>query len=347
MRSTASSTSFGTGLLDVRLRHGVRRRRSSSTTSSASRSANGSASSRCSRSIGANGSQVRRLIVVEALVVSVDRHDRSAIVRRASVVARASSSDCSTRRAPASPTSAMKLLPRTVARRRDRRHRRHAAVGPRSRLAGLREIPPVAAMRPESGSPRSAPAAAWSAVRSSPASASRSSWSDCSSGRAAASGLAVFAGGGALLTFLGVTSLSATVARPVSRCDRQRRSSDCSEHRASSPATTRSRSPRRTARTASALMIGVALISAAAVFASSLRDTFGRILDRAITADYIISRRLIPGPAPGRRRHPRRRSPELSAVSPFRFICGTIGDDERADHGDRPGRPSPSSPTST
>ncbi len=36
------------------------------------------------------------------------------------------------------------------------------------------------------------------------------------------------------------------------------------------------RSPRRTARTASALMIGVALISAAALFTSSFRDTFGR-----------------------------------------------------------------------
>ena len=49
------------------------------------------------------------------------------------------------------------------------------------------------------------------------------------------------------------------------------------------------RSPRRTARTASALMIGVALISAAALFTSSLRDTFGRILDRSVTADFIVS----------------------------------------------------------
>ena len=48
------------------------------------------------------------------------------------------------------------------------------------------------------------------------------------------------------------------------------------------------RSPRRTARTASALMIGVALISAAALFTSSVRDTFGRILDRAVTADFIV-----------------------------------------------------------
>ena len=36
-------------------------------------------------------------------------------------------------------------------------------------------------------------------------------------------------------------------------------------------------------------MIGVALVSAAAVFASSLRDTFVGTLDRGITADYVVT----------------------------------------------------------
>jgi len=135
-------------------------------------------------------------------------------------------------------------------------------------------------------------------------------------------GLAVFAGGGALLTFLGVTSLSATVARPVSMT-----LGAPIEKLFGTPGKiardNAARSPRRTARTASALMIGVALISAAAVFASSLRDTFGRILDQAITADYIITDDSFQGLPPtvvdrldG--------LDVVGAASPFRFVTGTI-----------------------
>ena len=47
-------------------------------------------------------------------------------------------------------------------------------------------------------------------------------------------------------------------------------------------------------------MIGVALVSAAAVFASSLRDTFGRVLDRAVTADYVITDESFQGLPPTR-----------------------------------------------
>ena len=47
-------------------------------------------------------------------------------------------------------------------------------------------------------------------------------------------------------------------------------------------------------------MIGVALISAAAVFTSSFRDTFGRILDQSVTADYIVTDESFQGAA-GRR----------------------------------------------
>ena len=49
------------------------------------------------------------------------------------------------------------------------------------------------------------------------------------------------------------------------------------------------RAPRRTSATAAALMIGVALVSASSVFASSLRTTFGKVLERSVTADYIIT----------------------------------------------------------
>lgn len=48
-----------------------------------------------------------------------------------------------------------------------------------------------------------------------------------------------------------------------------------------------SRSPRRTAATAAALMIGVALMSLAAVFAASIQGTIDEVFDTGITADLI------------------------------------------------------------
>ncbi|MCZ6739452.1 MAG: FtsX-like permease family protein, partial [Actinobacteria bacterium] len=48
-----------------------------------------------------------------------------------------------------------------------------------------------------------------------------------------------------------------------------------------------SRSPRRTAATAAALMIGVALMSVAAVFAASIQGTIDEIFDTGITAELI------------------------------------------------------------
>jgi putative ABC transport system permease protein len=100
-------------------------------------------------------------------------------------------------------------------------------------------------------------------------------------------GLIALAGGGALLIFIGIASLSTTVARPVAGAI------GAPIQKAFGPAgkiarDNAMRSPRRTARTASALMIGVALISAAALFTSSVRDTFGRILQRAVTADFVV-----------------------------------------------------------
>jgi putative ABC transport system permease protein len=99
--------------------------------------------------------------------------------------------------------------------------------------------------------------------------------------------LILLAGGGGLLIFIGIASLSATVARPVAGAIGTpiRRMFGVPGKIARDNAM---RAPRRTARTASALMIGVSLISAAALFTSSVRDTFGRILNRAVTADFII-----------------------------------------------------------
>ncbi len=140
------------------------------------------------------------------------------------------------------------------------------------------------------------------------------------------SGLALFGGLGALLTFVGVTSLSSTVALPVSRSI-----GAPIEKLFGVPGKiardNASRSPRRTARTASALMIGVALISAAAVFAYSLRDTFTSVLESSISADYIVTDESFVGLPPAVA-EAMSAIPELSAVSPLRAIRGTV---ERVD----------------
>lgn len=136
-------------------------------------------------------------------------------------------------------------------------------------------------------------------------------------------------GGGALLIFLGVASLSTAVARPVSRTigapiERLFRvPGKIARDNAS-------RNPRRTSRTASALMIGVALVSAAAVFAASLRDTVGRLLDNAITADYIVWDPSSFQPMPPEVAARLEALPELSDVSPFRAIRGDVGPDDTA-----------------
>ena len=76
-------------------------------------------------------------------------------------------------------------------------------------------------------------------------------------------------------------------------------------------------------------MIGVALISAAAVFFSSFRDTFGRALDRAVTADYIVLDTDSFQPLSPEVAARLADLPELSAVSPLRSIRGDVAGQHR------------------
>jgi putative ABC transport system permease protein len=276
------------------------------------------------RAIGANAKQVRRMIVTEALIISVTGTVIGILGGLA--VARGLIALFDAAGAGFPPTS-LQMQPRTIVV--------SVLVGvgitllsvlvPARRAA---RIPPVAAMRPELGF------AALGASRR-------------LIGGAIVTlvGLALFlvglfvtpggtiglialAGGGALAIFLGVASLSTTVARPVSRALGLpiQRFFGTAGRLARENA---SRAPRRTARTASALMIGVALVSAAAVFATSLRDTFGRILDRAITADYIVTDESFQG-LPPQVEENLSELPEIGASSPFRFIFGTVeGDDKQ------------------
>ncbi len=135
-------------------------------------------------------------------------------------------------------------------------------------------------------------------------------------------GLIVLTGGGALLLFLGVASLSSTVASPITRMIGWP-----IQKLFKVPGTLArdnvARAPRRTSSSASALMIGVALVSSTAVFASSLRASIVNTLESAITADYIITDASFQGLSPvisetlGT-------VEELDAVTPVRLISGQV-----------------------
>ena len=99
------------------------------------------------------------------------------------------------------------------------------------------------------------------------------------------SGLAVL-GLGTVLAFLGVALLSPLVSRPVTGTVgllfRRRLPGRLGRQNSL-------RNPRRTASTAAALMIGLALVAAVGVLGSSLKDSVRKIASDAIGADYIVS----------------------------------------------------------
>ena len=92
---------------------------------------------------------------------------------------------------------------------------------------------------------------------------------------------------GALFIFLGVAMLSPVVASPVAHAigfgfRPFGRSGKLAEENAA-------RNPRRTASTASALMIGLALITLAFVVGTSLKSSFKNTINNSITADWYLS----------------------------------------------------------
>jgi ABC-type antimicrobial peptide transport system permease subunit len=115
-------------------------------------------------------------------------------------------------------------------------------------------------------------------------------------------GLIALAGGGALLLFLGIASLSSTIAGPVTRAIGWPIQKLFKVPGALARENV-ARAPRRTSSSASALMIGVALVSSSAVFASSLRSSLVNTLESAITADYIVTEQQLPGALSHRQRN--------------------------------------------
>jgi len=100
-------------------------------------------------------------------------------------------------------------------------------------------------------------------------------------------GAAGVVGFASLLVFIGVAMLSPLVARPVSRMlgwipARARGMSGVLARENAM------RNPRRTATTASALMIGLALVTLVAIIGASVKQSFTNIIDDSVRADFLI-----------------------------------------------------------
>ena len=93
---------------------------------------------------------------------------------------------------------------------------------------------------------------------------------------------------GAACVFLGVAMLAPAIARPLSGLLGRPLAAMLGEPGKLGRENSM-RSPRRTAQTASALMIGLALVSAMAVFGASLSESATSSVDQAISADLLIS----------------------------------------------------------
>jgi putative ABC transport system permease protein len=97
--------------------------------------------------------------------------------------------------------------------------------------------------------------------------------------------------GGAVVIFLGVAVLSPLVTRPLARligwpiAGLFREPGKLARQNAM-------RNPRRTASTAAALMIGLALVTFVSIFADSIKTSTTGILDRAVAADYILNTQM-------------------------------------------------------
>lgn len=95
-------------------------------------------------------------------------------------------------------------------------------------------------------------------------------------------------GGGILFVLLGVSLASPLLALPVIALAgwAYRRVFGAVGHLAKENAR---RNPRRTAATASALMIGLTLVSMMTVFGESTKDSIDKVIARSVVADYVVS----------------------------------------------------------
>jgi putative ABC transport system permease protein len=156
-----------------------------------------------------------------------------------------------------------------------------AAAAPANRAS---RVPPVAALQDVAAEPRR-PLARRTAVGAS-----------CAAAGLALGTLGLFAhvsngmalvGGGAALLFIGVAALGPFIARPV--CGMLGAPAARGGTVGKLGRENAMRNPARAASTAAALMVGVALVSAIGVMATSIKASYGDIINSALRADFVIS----------------------------------------------------------
>ncbi len=116
-------------------------------------------------------------------------------------------------------------------------------------------------------------------------------------GDASGTNSAILVGVAALLVFVGVAMVSPLVARPAAHvlAYPAERIKSVTGMLAQQNAM---RSPRRTASTAAALMIGLALVSFIAIIGASFKGTFAAAIDNQIRADFVLSPKNFQGFSP-------------------------------------------------
>ena len=137
---------------------------------------------------------------------------------------------------------------------------------------------------------------------------------------------------GAIMLFLGVASLSTTIAAPVSGAISRILPFPLTPMIRSVPGRLASRNaqrtPRRTASTASALMVGLALVSLVSVVAASVKKSFVDQLQSSVTADFFVTNLSFQG-LPVAFAERLAALPELGSVSPFRAAQALINGEEK------------------
>ena len=155
-----------------------------------------------------------------------------------------------------------------------------SAISPARRAV---RIPPVAALtdhRTDAASRRGGGSSSAAVVA---AGRSRSCWSSGWPSRPSR-----WSGVGAVGIFIGVAMLAPVVARPIVQRDRAAAGRGCSAP-GSWAGRTRCAAPGARPRPPSALMVGLALVSAIAVFGASLSKSATSSVDQAISADLIVT----------------------------------------------------------
>ena len=135
------------------------------------------------------------------------------------------------------------------------------------------------------------------------------------------SGALPLLGFGALLTFLGVAALSPLLSRPTSRLLGRPLARGVPGRLGQRNAM---RNPRRTASTAAALMIGLALVSAVSVLGASTKASIVKIVQGAVGADLVVQQKGFAqgfSPSVGAAL---RRLPGVAAVDALRFDQASI-----------------------